>query len=59
MDTAGESITFTTNFVMVSGRPLNFDNGTFETPEASSGTWAIVVELDGVDGAINFRVEKP
>ncbi len=35
------------------------DNGTFTTPNGSSGTWAIVVELDGVDGAVNFRVEKP
>lgn len=40
------------------GRSLAGD-GTFTTPEAASGTWSIVVRLDGVDGAINFRLEKP
>jgi hypothetical protein len=34
-------------------------NGTYTTSEATSGTWSIIVRLDGVDGAINFRVEKP
>jgi hypothetical protein len=40
------------------GRSLAGD-GTYTTPEATSGTWSIIVRLDGVDGAINFRVEKP
>jgi uncharacterized iron-regulated membrane protein len=40
------------------GRSLDA-NGTSTTPAGSSGTWTVVVALDGVDGAINFRLEKP
>jgi hypothetical protein len=34
-------------------------SGTSTTPAGASGTWSIRVLLDGVDGAINFRLEKP
>jgi hypothetical protein len=34
-------------------------SGTSTTPAGASGTWSIIVQLDGVDGAINFRLEKP
>jgi hypothetical protein len=34
-------------------------SGTVTTPAGASGTWTIIVLLDGVDGAINFRLEKP
>ena len=33
-------------------------SGTF-TAAGASGTWSVFVLLDGVDGAINFRLEKP
>ncbi len=40
------------------GRSLDA-NGTSTTPAGAAGTWTIVVALDGVDGAINFRLERP
>lgn len=35
------------------------DNGTFQTSTGTAGNWTIVVALDDVSGAVNFRVEKP
>ncbi|MDJ0766920.1 MAG: hypothetical protein QNJ97_28355 [Myxococcota bacterium] len=35
------------------------DNGTFSTETGATGRWTIVVELSGVDGALNFRVQAP
>jgi hypothetical protein len=34
-------------------------NGTFVTATGVAGSWEIVVVLDGCDGDLNFRVEKP
>lgn len=35
------------------------DTGTFQTSSGLSGTWTIRVELHGMSGALNFRVQKP
>lgn len=35
------------------------ENGTFQTTAGSAGNWTITVVLDGVTGAVNFRVQKP
>ncbi len=34
------------------------ENGTFVSGEGTDGAWRIVVNLSGVDGTLNFRVEK-
>jgi hypothetical protein len=33
------------------------ENGTFQTTVGQSGDWTIAVELVGVDGTLNFRVD--
>lgn len=35
------------------------DNGTFQTSSGTAGNWTVTVTLDGVSGAVNFRVQKP
>lgn len=35
------------------------ENGTFQTTSGTTGNWTITVTLDGVSGAVNFRVQKP
>ena len=35
------------------------NNGTFSTAAGVAGTWELIVGLDGCDGDLNFRVEKP
>jgi hypothetical protein len=35
------------------------DNGTFVTTSGTTGTWVIRVELTGLSGTLNFRVQKP
>jgi hypothetical protein len=34
------------------------DNGTFVTNAGQSGIWKIQVSLSGLNGTINFRVQK-
>lgn len=41
----------------VYGRDLSED-GVFDTGSGTAGTWEIVVDLSGVTGAVNFRVQK-
>lgn len=33
--------------------------GSFQTSAGLAGTWTIRVEMDGMSGALNFRVQKP
>ena len=35
------------------------ENGTFTTESGVPGIWTIVVDLRGVDGTLNFRVQAP
>ena len=35
------------------------ENGTFQTTQGSAGNWTITVTLQGVSGAVNFRVQRP
>jgi len=34
-------------------------NGTFQTTAGTSGDWTVVVTLDRVSGALNFRLQTP
>ena len=35
------------------------ENGTFQTSAGTSGSWTVVVTLDGVSGTLNFRLDTP
>lgn len=35
------------------------DNGTYQTSAGATGSWTVTVTLDGVSGALNFRLDTP
>ena len=44
--------------VQVYSRSLS-ENGTFTTLAGTTGTWTVVVTLDGAHGTLNFRLDTP